>query len=66
MTRTQIAGILTMIFGFWLFLIPIYVGYKIYKNETVFGTSPETSKLIKLIFALLSFIIPGILLLLND
>ena len=65
MTLRQVSGILMMIFGFWLLLIPIYVGYKTFKNENVFGLDSKTSDLVKLIFAFLSGIIPGIFFLLD-
>ena len=63
MTTKQIAGILMMILGFWLFLIPIYVGWKTYKNKPVFGLKGSSSDFVKIIFGLFSLIVPGILLL---
>ena len=66
MRLKQLAGILMMILGFWLFLIPIYVGWKTFKDENILSFDKSTSDLIKLIFAWLSGIIPGIILLVAD
>lgn len=65
MTLKQIAGILMMILGFWLFFIPIYVGWKTYKNQAVFGLKGSSSDIVKFIFGFFSCIIPGILFLLG-
>ena len=51
MSLKQLAGILMMILGFWLFLIPIYVGWKTFKDENILSFDKSTSDLIKLIFA---------------
>ncbi|MDR0985611.1 MAG: hypothetical protein LBL60_01535 [Mycoplasmataceae bacterium] len=63
----KIIGVLTMIFGIWLLFIPIYVGYKIFKNEPVFGIkNSRTDKIVKVIFALCACLVPGIILLCVD
>jgi hypothetical protein len=66
MNWRKIAGILMCIFGSWLFFIPIYVGIQVYRDKEIFGLVGErkkTSDILKLVFAFVSCIIPGILLL---
>lgn len=66
-TITKVAGILMMIFGFWLLLIPIYVGFKTFQGKKAFGIKNEqTDMIVKLVFAFCSCIIPGILLLIGS
>lgn len=64
MTKRKLAAILMMILGFWLFFIPLYIGYCTYINKKVLqGCDAKTDRQIKIIFGLFSLVIPGIILL---
>jgi hypothetical protein len=64
MKLRKTAGVLMMILGFWLFFIPIYIGYCVFTNKKAFKTlNKDADWVIKILFGLMSLLVPGIILL---